>query len=100
MVGAPAASTPMTWGRVAPGGVARATAALIPDMRPPPPTGTTITSASGASSSSSSPMVPWPAITSGSSNGGTYTAPWSTANCLARAMQSSTTSPSRRTVAP
>ncbi len=45
-------------------------------------------------------MVPWPAMMSGSSNGGTNTAPRSAANRLAAAMQSSTASPPSLTVAP
>ena len=46
-----------------------------PEMRPPPPTGTTTTSRSGTCSISSSPMVPWPAMTGGSSKGWTKTQP-------------------------
>ena len=38
-------------------------------MRPPPPMGTTICSTSGSCSRISRPMVPWPAITSGSLKG-------------------------------
>ena len=65
---APAASTPTT--RTA--ALVWASAVAIPEIRPPPPIGTTTTSrSSGASSTSSRPMVPWPAITRGSSNGGT-----------------------------
>ena len=40
-----------------------------PAISPPPPTGVTSRSSSGTSSSSSSAVVPWPAITSGSSYG-------------------------------
>ena len=71
MVGAPAASTPITRtsGRIA------ARAAAIPEISPPPPMGTTTVVASGASEASSRPMVPWPAMISGSSKGGTSTAP-------------------------
>jgi hypothetical protein len=96
MVGAPAASTPTTRtsGRMA------ARAAAIPAISPPPPMGTTTVSASGASSASSSPMVPWPAMISGSSNGGTSTAPSVSPRALALAMQSSTACPLMRTVAP
>ena len=59
-------STPITR---APGHSARM-AAEIPEMRPPPPTGTTTRPASGRSAAISRPMVPWPAITAGSSKGG------------------------------
>ena len=51
---------------------ARAEIAL-PAISPPPPIGITSTSMSGASSSISSAMVPWPAITCGSSYGCTQT---------------------------
>jgi hypothetical protein len=96
MVGAPAASTPTTRmsGRIA------AMAAATPAISPPPPMGTTTVSASGASAASSSPMVPWPAMISGSSKGGTSTAPSSSPCDLALAMQSSTAWPPTRTVAP
>ena len=96
MVGAPAASTPTTRmsGRTA------ARAAAIPAMSPPPPMGTTTVCASGASAASSSPMVPWPAMISGSSKGGTSTAPSTSPRALALAMQSSTAWPPMRTVAP
>jgi hypothetical protein len=39
----------------------------MPEIRPPPPIGTTRMSISGAAPSISSAIVPWPAITSGSS---------------------------------
>ena len=48
-----------------------------PEASPPPPTGTITRARSGTSSSSSSPSVPWPAITSRSSNGCTKAAPLS-----------------------
>ena len=67
MGAAPAASTPMTWAPLA----RPRKPAATPEMSPPPPTGTSTTVASGTSSASSSPIVPWPAMTSGSSNGGT-----------------------------
>jgi hypothetical protein len=62
--------------------------------------GTTTVVASGASEASSSPMVPWPAMISGSSKGGTSTAPSASPRVLALAMQSSTAWPAMRTVAP
>ena len=94
MVGARPASIPTT--RTS--GPDPARAAAIPETSPPPPTGTTTVVASGASSASSSPMVPWPAMISGSSKGGTNTASPSR-HVLALAMQSSTAWPLRRTVA-
>ena len=60
-----------------------AAATVIPETSPPPPTGTTITSTRGSSSRISSPTVPWPASTSGSSNGCTSVAPVS-ARCSSR----------------
>ena len=50
-------------------------AAATPEISPPPPTPTTTTSTSGRSSRISSPIEPWPAITSGSSNGWTNVRP-------------------------
>ncbi len=96
MLAAPAASTPTTrtWG------IRAESAAAIPPISPPPPTGTATTSAVGTSSASSRPIVPWPATTNGSSNGGTSTAPVFLANSEAASMQSSTLSPIWITVAP
>ncbi len=96
MQAAPDGSTPTTR---TPGRSA-ARAAAMPEMSPPPPTATTTVSASGASSASSSPMVPCPAMISGSSKGGTNTAPRSSPKRLAATMQSSTVSPPSCTVAP
>ena len=48
---------------------ARATAAAMPDSRPPPPSGATIASTSGRSSRISRPAVPLPAMNRSSSNG-------------------------------
>ena len=62
--------------------------------------GMTTVVASGASSANSRPMVPWPAMISGSSKGGTNTASPSRHTSLALAMQSSTAWPLIRTVAP
>ena len=56
-------------------GSSAASAAAIPEIRPPPDTGTSTTATSGASSAISRPMVPWPAITSRWSNGGTIGRP-------------------------
>ena len=67
-------STPTT---VASGRQARMAAAM-PEISPPPLTGTTTRSACGQSSAISSPIVPCPAITLRSSNGGISTYP-----CLA-----------------
>ena len=57
------------------GNAAFALATQNPDNSPPPPTGATTAFRSGTSSSSSSAAVPWPAITSGWSNGGISVAP-------------------------
>ncbi len=64
-----AASTPIT----SISGFTALAAVAMPEISPPPPIGTGSTSMSGASSSISSAMVPWPAITSASSNGCTNT---------------------------
>ena len=61
------------------GGSASLTATAIPDARPPPPTGTVIVRTSGHSSMISRPRVPWPATTSGWSNGWMNTEPRSCA---------------------
>ncbi len=50
-------------------------ATATPDTSPPPPIGTTIASVSGSCASTSSAIVPWPAMTSGSSNGCTKVSP-------------------------
>ncbi len=55
-------------------------AAAMPEISPPPLTGTTTRSTSGRSSAISSPIVPWPAITCRSSNGGTTRYPCSAAS--------------------
>ena len=64
-------STPTT---AASGQQAR-TAAAIPEIRPPPLTGTRTRPTCGQSAAISRPTVPWPAMTSGSSNGGISTYP-------------------------
>ena len=64
-------STPIT---VAPGQSVR-TAVATPEISPPPPTGTTTRSTPGQSAAISRPIVPCPAITRRSSNGGIDTAP-------------------------
>ena len=66
------------------------TAIATPLTSPPPPTGTMIRARSSTSSSSSSPSVPWPATTSGSSNGCTKAMPACSARRAAAATQSST----------
>ncbi len=43
----------------------------MPEISPPPPIGTTSVSIAGTSSSISSATVPWPAMISASSYGGT-----------------------------
>ena len=65
MDAAPAAWTPT----IRQSGFSCFTAKAMPPMRPPPPMGTTICSTSGSCSRISRPMVPWPAITSGSLKG-------------------------------
>jgi hypothetical protein len=50
-------------------GLSARTAVAMPLIRPPPPTATTSVSISGCCAQHLQPMVPWPAITSGSSNG-------------------------------
>src|SRR4051812_30867650 len=67
---------------------------------PPPPTGTTTFARSGTSSSNSSPSVPWPAMTSASSNGWTNAIPASSARARACTTQSSTDAPPMCTTAP
>ena len=47
----------------------------MPPISPPPPTGTSTASRSGTCSASSRPIVPWPAMTRGSSKGWTKTSP-------------------------
>ena len=58
-------------------------AIATPLTSPPPPTGTTTRARSGTWSSSSSPSPPWPAITSGSSNGWTKASPSASARSRA-----------------
>ena len=73
----------------------------MPATSPPPPTGTKIAcGVSGAWRRISIPTVPCPAITSGSSNGWTYTRPVRRATSPARAFASSKESPCRLTSAP
>ena len=79
------ASTPITR---APGSRARI-ATATPAASPPPPTGTTTVAVCGACSAISSPIVPWPAITSGSSKGGIRVMPSSAASLRASAAASS-----------
>ena len=67
MASAPSGSTPITLHP----GFALFSQAAIPLNSPPPPTGTSTASTSGQSCMISRPTVPWPAITSKSSNGGT-----------------------------
>src|SRR5215203_5622801 len=67
----------------------------IPDASPPPPTGMRTVSACATCSASSSPIVPWPAMTCGSSNGWMNVAPRSSTSAMAAAIASSNRSPSR-----
>ncbi|MNW56829.1 hypothetical protein D3C74_345750 [compost metagenome] len=107
VVGTPAASDPgyaaaraawtpttLTWG------AASAMAAATPATSPPPPSGMTTVRTSGTCSRISSASVPWPATTSGWSNGWMNTAPVRSASALAAASVSSTSTPTRRTSAP
>ena len=82
---APSGSTPITFtsGRM------DLMYAAIPEMRPPPPTGTNTYSTLGSWRTTSMPTVPWPATTSGSSNGGTKVLPSSSALRLAYAWHAS-----------
>ena len=84
-VAAPAGSTPTI--RIP--GRSSLAAAATPEIRPPPPTGTTIVAASGTSSRISRAIVPWPAMTSGWSNGWIMTAPRRSANARAASYASS-----------
>ena len=61
----------------------------MPDASPPPPIGISTVSTSGTCSASSSPIVPWPAITTGSSNGWTNVAPCSATYSIAASRHSS-----------
>src|SRR3954447_20932226 len=72
----------------------------MPPISPPPPTGTITASTSGASSSISRPTVPWPASTSGSSNGCTSVRPVSAMSASSRANASPGPDASRSTAAP
>src|SRR3954471_15228318 len=72
----------------------------MPLHSPPPPTGTTTLARSGTSSSSSSPSEPWPATTSGSSNGWMNASPPSRERSRAETRHSSTDPPPRCTIAP
>jgi hypothetical protein len=75
-----------------PGRTARS-ASEIPDASPPPPIGITNVVASGTCSASSRPIVPCPAITSGSSNGCTNVAPVSSTYPRAESRHSSSAGP-------
>jgi len=72
----------------------------IPAARPPPPTGSRNVCASGSCSASSSPIVPCPAITTGSSNACTKVAPVSSALFIAVLIASSNPAPERMVSAP
>src|SRR5215213_1780596 len=74
-------------------GRADLTAIAMPAHSPPPPTGTTTFARSGTASSSSRPSEPWPATTTGSSNGCTNARPPSSARASAAFRHSSTDSP-------
>jgi len=75
--------------------------AAMPAIRPPPPMGTKTTcKGPWCCLTISMPTVPWPAITSGWSNGGMNTRPSSMLRCLAYAWVSSYASPTNTTVAP
>mmetsp|Transcript_9976 Transcript_9976/g.41877 ORF Transcript_9976/g.41877 Transcript_9976/m.41877 type:complete len:224 (+) Transcript_9976:1843-2514(+) len=61
----------------------------MPEIIPPPETGTMTASRSGTCSKNSTPMVPWPAMTSGWSYGGIRVAPvsrWSLAHVASRSL--------------
>lgn len=73
-------------------------AVATPEINPPPDIGTTTASTSGRSSRISRPMVPWPAITSGWSNGGISAAPRSATRASARSTRS--VMPTMKTSAP
>ena len=92
----PAAWTPTTRtsGRTAP------SASAMPVQSPPPPIGTTTVSTSESWSASSSPSVPWPAITTSSSNGWMNVAPVSSTLACAAASASSKRAPVISTRAP
>ena len=75
-------------------------AVATPASRPPPPTPMITVSTSGYCSRISRPIVPWPAMMSGWSNGCTNTAPLSSAYASAAASASSTVSPCNTTSAP
>ena len=74
-------------------GCSARSAIATPDSSPPPPHGTTTTSRPGTCSASSSPIVPWPAITSSSSNADTNVAPVRVARSRAATAASSYVSP-------
>src|SRR6266581_4392143 len=76
------------------------TAIDVPDSSPPPPTGAMIASSPGDCSSSSSATVPWPAITSTSSNGCTSIAPVSRRTAAHAASRASMVGAQKRIVAP
>jgi hypothetical protein len=96
MAGKRADWTPITH---SPGFMARVTVAM-PETSPPPPTATTSVSRSGWARSISRPMVPCPAITSGSSKGCTKASPCSSARRIAWSRASSKPSPWSSTSAP
>ena len=72
----------------------------MPAIRPPPAIGTTIVVVSGLSSKISSEIAPWPAWSTGSSNGWTNVAPVSSTNASRRWCASAGPSDSRSTSAP
>ena len=75
-------------------------ATAMPEIRPPPPTPVMIVRTSGHCSTISSATVPWPAITSGWSNGWMSTAPVRSAYSWAATSDSSTVSPTSWISAP
>ena len=81
-------------------GLTAFTALDTPEISPPPPIGTTTVWTSGRSSTSSRPSVPWPAISSRSSNGWTYVRPRSATSSSAFSLASSQIVPCRTTSAP
>ncbi len=76
------------------------TASATPASRPPPPVHTTTVRTSGILAMISRPTVPWPAMTSGWSNGWMSTAPVSCENSCAASSAWSMDVPWKRTSAP
>mmetsp|Transcript_9472 Transcript_9472/g.38913 ORF Transcript_9472/g.38913 Transcript_9472/m.38913 type:complete len:215 (-) Transcript_9472:603-1247(-) len=100
---APAGSTPM----MRTSGARRLMYDAMPAISPPPPTGTKTACGTSPRPRSlptsrriSMPVVPWPAMTAGSSNGGMKMRPSSLARCIAYACVASYVSPTSATVPP